>query len=115
MMSASGLLLLQPGHAVAVPAKVYEYFAAGRPIFAIAEGETAAIVRRSGVGVSVGGDNEASIVSALETFIETARRPLAPPPPDLFDGTIRATETVAVLRTLLRGGAADVNAPVGVL
>jgi glycosyltransferase involved in cell wall biosynthesis len=115
MTSASGLLLLQPGHAVAVPGKVYEYFAAGRPIFAIAEGETAAIVRRSGIGVSVGPDDEASIVSALEQFIEMASQPITPPPLDLFDGTIRAAETVAILRTFLRGGAAGVDAAFGAL
>jgi glycosyltransferase involved in cell wall biosynthesis len=115
MMSASGLLLLQPGHAVAVPGKVYEYFAAGRPIFAIAEGEAAEIVRRSGIGLSVGPDDETSIVSALEQFIEMASQPIAPPPLDLFDGTLRAAETVAVLRTFLRGGAAGVDAAVGAL
>ena len=35
MMTASALLLLQPGHAVSVPGKVYEYLAAGKPILAM--------------------------------------------------------------------------------
>jgi glycosyltransferase involved in cell wall biosynthesis len=95
--SASALLLLQPGHAVAVPAKVYEYLAAGRPILAIAEGETAAIVQRSGIGVAAAGDDEEAIVAALERVMQMAAHPIVAPGREMFDGALRAAEIGAVL------------------
>lgn len=52
-MQAADILVLfdSPGRRVGVPAKLYEYLGAGRPILALAEGDgdTAAILRESGV------------------------------------------------------------------
>ena len=52
-MDAADILVLfdSPGRTVGVPAKLYEYFGAGRPILALAEpdGDVAAILRASGV------------------------------------------------------------------
>ena len=48
MVDASALLIVQPVTTVSIPAKLYEYMAAGRPILALAEpgGETAELVDR---------------------------------------------------------------------
>jgi glycosyltransferase involved in cell wall biosynthesis len=45
------VLLDSPGRTIGVPAKLYEYFGAGRPILALAEpdGDVAAVLRQSGV------------------------------------------------------------------
>jgi glycosyltransferase involved in cell wall biosynthesis len=52
-MARSDLLVLldSPGRTIGVPAKLYEYFGAGRPILALAEpdGDTANILRASGL------------------------------------------------------------------
>jgi glycosyltransferase involved in cell wall biosynthesis len=104
MMSASSLLLLQPGHSVAVPAKVYEYLAAGRPILAIAEGETADIVEASGVGIVAASTDEAGIVRALEALLRRARGPVTAAPRDLFDGNARAAEIAAIIGATMGPG-----------
>jgi glycosyltransferase involved in cell wall biosynthesis len=104
MMSASALLLLQPGHTVSVPGKLYEYLAAGRPILALAEeGETADIVRASGIGISVSPDREADLVPALLSIMRMAGSNLTPPPRALFDGVALAAETVELLGAVVRG------------
>jgi glycosyltransferase involved in cell wall biosynthesis len=104
MMSASGLLLLQPGHAVAVPAKLYEYLAAGRPILAIAEGETAAIVRASGAGITAASDDEGAIVLALEQFVRLASQPFNRVPREFYDGDARAAEIGSILAESVTAG-----------
>ena len=101
MVDASALLLLQPGHGVAVPAKLYEYFAAGRPILAIAEGETATIVQRSGVGVTAQSNNEDAIVAALEEVMRLSVQPGGLAEPALYDGAKRADEIVELIGGLL--------------
>ncbi len=102
--SAHALLLLQPGHTVSVPGKLYEYLAAGRPILAIAEeSETAEIVRSSGIGVSVRPDDEARIVDALASVIAMAKTDVPRPARELFDGMSRAAETVDILEAVVRG------------
>jgi glycosyltransferase involved in cell wall biosynthesis len=102
MMSASGLLLLQPGHTVSVPGKVYEYLATGRPIFAIAEeGETADLVRRTAGGVSVTPDDEGAIADALVSMVANAGSTFAPPPRELYDGNIGATQIARILESVI--------------
>jgi glycosyltransferase involved in cell wall biosynthesis len=104
MLSASALLLLQPGHTVSVPGKVYEYLAAGRPILALAEeGETADIVRASGIGVSVPSDRESDLIRALVSIMQLAASDIPTPGRGLYDGNARAAETVAILEGVVRG------------
>jgi glycosyltransferase involved in cell wall biosynthesis len=104
MRSAAALLLLQPGHTVSVPGKLHEYLAAGRPILALAEeGETADIVRASGIGVSVPPEREEDLVPALMSLVRMASAPLSPPARTLYDGMARAAETVALLGAVVRG------------
>ncbi|MBL8201848.1 MAG: glycosyltransferase [Chromatiales bacterium] len=73
MLAADGLLLFQ-GHTSnpAVPAKVYEYLRARRPILALADGagETAALLRRAGVGRILPIDDPARIGTGLGEFLQ---------------------------------------------
>jgi glycosyltransferase involved in cell wall biosynthesis len=97
MMGASCLLLLQPGTTVSIPGKLFEYFAAGRPILAIAEqGETADLVRASGCGIAVLPDDQAGIERALEQLLSN-RQMSAAPPLELYDGDVRTRELVGIL------------------
>ena len=102
MVSASSLLLLQPGHTISVPGKVYEYLAAGRPIFAIAEeGETAQVVRASGIGVSVTPDDDERIAEGLVAVVRMAGGATPAPPRELYDGNLGAAAIEAILRDTL--------------
>jgi glycosyltransferase involved in cell wall biosynthesis len=105
MMTASALLLLQPGHGIAVPAKLYEYLAAGRPILAIAEGETAAIVQSSGAGAVAASDDEDGIVIALEDVMRRAAQAVSPVPASMYDGALRAALIGSVISEVLRPAA----------
>jgi glycosyltransferase involved in cell wall biosynthesis len=99
MVSASSLLLLQPGHTVSVPGKVYEYLAAGRPIFALAEeSETAFVVRRSGLGVSVTPEDESAIADGLVSVVRMSERPVLKPARELYDGNLGAAAIEGILR-----------------
>ena len=102
MLSASSLLLLQPGHTVSVPGKVYEYLAVGRPIFALAEGESADVVRRSGIGVSVEAyDDVQAIMEGLLRVVAMSRGAVPPPPREMYDGNLGAAVIEHVLRQVL--------------
>ncbi|NOT28706.1 MAG: glycosyltransferase [Acidobacteria bacterium] len=104
MMSASALLLLQPGHTISVPGKVYEYLASGRPILAIAEeGEIADLVRVSGMGVSVTPSDETAIVAALQQIMRMAVGGVPMPRRELFDGRLGAAHIVDVVSSVARG------------
>lgn len=96
--SASALLLLQQGHALSVPAKTYEYLAAGRPILALTgDGETADVIRASGVGVVAPASDPEVVGQALQAVMEMARRGVSRPAPDVYDGAERARELVSIL------------------
>jgi glycosyltransferase involved in cell wall biosynthesis len=104
MVDASALLLLQPGHAVSVPGKLYEYMAAGRPILAIAdEGETAELVRATGTGVSVTDADETAIVDALRAVMKLAASTTGRPAAELYDGMAKAMQTTALLEAIVDG------------
>lgn len=104
MMAASSLLLLQPGHTLSVPGKVYEYLATGRPIFAIAEeGEISELVRKTGVGVLVSPKDEGAIVEAFAAHVRRGSANVAPPPRELYDGNVRAARTARILEAMVDG------------
>jgi glycosyltransferase involved in cell wall biosynthesis len=106
MMSASALLLLQPGHTASIPGKLYEYLAAARPILAIAEeGETSALVRRGG-GLSVLPGDERAIADSLAAIVRGGRDTLNPAPRNLWDGNIGAASIVDILSASIRPGQA---------
>lgn len=85
MLHADGLLILQAANCNhQVPAKLYEYLRAGRPILALtdAAGDTARTLRESGVDTIAPLDDRDGIMDGLMRFIglvEAGTAPLAPP------------------------------------
>lgn len=81
MLQAAGLLVFQ-GHTSnpAIPAKLYEYFRAGRPILAMvdSEGNTASLLRSEAVGTLVPLDDPARIQSGLSTFLASIEAGTSP-------------------------------------
>jgi glycosyltransferase involved in cell wall biosynthesis len=77
MLGADGLLVFQ-GYTSnpAVPAKLYEYLRARRPILAMvdSEGDTAATLRSAGVGTIVPLESSEEIASSLEIFLKQIRQ-----------------------------------------
>jgi glycosyltransferase involved in cell wall biosynthesis len=73
MLTVDGLLVLQAANCNSqVPAKLYEYFRAGRPIVALtdAAGDTAATLRRAGSGLIAPLDSVEGIAAALREFVQ---------------------------------------------
>jgi glycosyltransferase involved in cell wall biosynthesis len=73
MMAADGLLVLQASNCnEQIPAKLYEYFRARRPILALTDpvGDTAATVRDSGAGLIAPLCSQEKIESALIEFMK---------------------------------------------
>jgi glycosyltransferase involved in cell wall biosynthesis len=105
MLDASALLIVQPITTVSIPAKLYEYMAAGKPILALAEpgGETADLIARSGAGVAAAADSDAAIEDALVSVVRLAREGFAPVDRREFDGDVRAAELRTVLACAVDG------------
>lgn len=102
MLSASALLLLQPGHTVSIPGKLYEYLAAARPILAVAEeGEIADLVRASGMGRSVVPADEEGLARALLDITRLASERLPRPDSALFDGRTHTARLGRLLEATL--------------
>jgi glycosyltransferase involved in cell wall biosynthesis len=98
MRAASALVLLQPGHRLSVPAKTFEYLAAGRPVLALTgEGATADLVRASGCGVVVAPDDPAAIEAAVAGLVRARGTPPPPVDPHWFDARPRAAEMAAIV------------------
>jgi len=76
MMNADGLLLFQASNCNhQIPAKVYEYLRARRPILALTdpEGDTAGVLRRAGCGTVVRLDAQDEIASGMLGFLSEVR------------------------------------------
>lgn len=76
MLLADGLLLFQAANCNhQIPAKIYEYFRAGKPIFALTDslGDTAAVLRSVGVEFIVPLDCDATIAQKLPVFLQQLR------------------------------------------
>jgi hypothetical protein len=121
MARADVLLLLDsPGRRVGVPAKLYEYLGAGRPILALAEpdGDTAWVLRQSGVAhrlapPGAGPANAGPIRDALVALVDEVEAGApAPPPERLFAFTREhmAQQIAALLDGCLAPGPAPVPA-----
>jgi len=83
MVTADGLLVFQGRTSnPAVPAKLYEYLRARRPIFALvdSEGDTASVLRRARVGTQVPLDNAETIEKGLVQFLAEVRQGTSPLP-----------------------------------
>lgn len=98
MLDASALLIVQPVTTVSIPAKLYEYMVAGRPILALAEpgGETSELIVRTGAGLSVLADDERAIEDALVSLVEGSGT-FVPVHPRAYDGDLRAAELQLIL------------------
>ncbi len=77
MLDADGLLLLQAANCNAqVPAKLYEYLRAQRPVLALTDagGDTAAALRQAGLDAIAPLDDAGKIASALHRFLGLCRQ-----------------------------------------
>lgn len=102
MLRADGLLLFQAAMANhQIPAKLYEYMRAGRPILAITdpEGDTAQAMRDAGTGTICRIDDASDIASALHSFVA-----------NLQAGTMTGTAREAARRHSRRARTADLAA-----
>ncbi len=76
MVGVDALLVMQASNCNAqIPAKVYEYLRAGRPIYALTDpaGDTADLMRRAGVPDIAPLDSADAIAASLPSFIARAR------------------------------------------
>ncbi len=99
MLSADGLLLLQAGNCNAqIPAKLYEYLRAGRPIVCLTDpaGDTAGTVRAAGVNTIAQLNDAGDIARLLQHFLQQVR-----------DGTTELPAVGAVLRASRRRRSAE--------
>ena len=81
MLNVDGLLLFQGRDSnPAIPAKLYEYIRARRPILALVDdrGDTAALLREANVGMLVPLDSQERIAAGLLQFLEQIRSGKAP-------------------------------------
>lgn len=77
MLTADGLLVMQASNCnEQIPAKIYEYLRANRPIMALTDplGDTAATLRSAGVVDIARLDSVAEICKALPAFVDAIRR-----------------------------------------
>ncbi len=102
MLAADGLLLLQAANCNdQVPAKLYEYLRAGRPLLALtdAAGDTAATLRGAGIDTIAPLDDTAGIVAALVRFMALAAAGKAPvAAPDVVQRYERHAHAVQLAR-----------------
>ncbi len=81
MLSADGLLILQASNCNhQIPAKLYEYLRAGRPILALTDpvGNTAETLRNAGINTIAALDSKNDIMHMLQHFLTLARGNKAP-------------------------------------
>jgi hypothetical protein len=81
MRTAEGLLILQPSNCKQqLPAKLYEYLRARRPILGLTDlqGDTAQALRQAGIDTLAPLDAKEAIIRALEDFIARLRAGNAP-------------------------------------
>lgn len=98
MLNADGLLLLQAANCNhQIPAKMYEYLRARRPVLALThpDGNTAAALHRAGVGAIARLDHAAGIAAAIAGFLHLCRTGQAP---------LAAPETIAAHARAARTG-----------
>lgn len=81
MVTAGGLLILQASNCNhQVPAKLYEYLRAGRPVLGLTDpiGDTAATLRKAGIDTIAPLDDKDAIIVALKRFVTLAQAGDAP-------------------------------------
>jgi glycosyltransferase involved in cell wall biosynthesis len=104
MLTVDGLLVLQASNCNAqVPAKLYEYLRAGRPIIALTDpaGDTARTLDSMGAGIMARLDSAADIEGALLRFIaEATSGTWRRPPAEIVDRYSRQSQARRLARLL---------------
>jgi hypothetical protein len=104
MLTVDALLILQASNCNhQIPAKLYEYLRASRPILALtdAAGDTAATLRASGIDTIAALDSEEDIMQTLPRFLSLVREGKAPLPPAAVVAAHSRHARSAVLAQLL--------------
>lgn len=104
MLSVDALLVLQASNCNhQIPAKLYEYLRAGRPILALtdADGDTAATLRAAGIDTIAALDSVEDIMQALVRFLSLVREGTAPLPPSAIVAAHSRHARSALLAQLL--------------
>ncbi len=80
MHKADGLLLIQPGTDLQIPAKLFEYMVTGKPILAIAEPNSATeqAILQGRLGVFAPADNIEKIKAAMAKYLELINNKMEP-------------------------------------
>ena len=109
MLRADGLLVLQAANCNAqIPAKLYEYLRAGRPILALTDpaGDTAAVMCKNGVNAIARLDNAAAIADLLARFVAGDRSGMVASSSavSLASRSARADELAKLLDSLAAAG-----------
>jgi glycosyltransferase involved in cell wall biosynthesis len=106
MLSAGGLLILQASNCNhQIPAKLYEYLRARRPILALTDptGDTAAALRKAGIDTIAPLDDQAAIAAAIARFVPLAQEGKAPiASDDAVAANSRQSRTAQLARLLDR-------------
>jgi len=103
MMSSDGLMLLQSASCNhQIPAKVYEYIRAGRPILSLtdSEGDTAKLLASLDSGPIAPLDSVHAIESAIMKFIERLGRSTPNYSPEILSRYSRRRQVAEVARLL---------------
>jgi glycosyltransferase involved in cell wall biosynthesis len=104
MLAADGLLVLQAANCnEQVPAKLYEYLRAGRPVLALTDpaGDTAALMRLAAIDTVAALDDADAIAEALPRFLALAREGRAPlASPAFVQAQARAARTARLAALL---------------
>jgi glycosyltransferase involved in cell wall biosynthesis len=104
MLRADALLVMQASNCNAqIPAKVYEYLRAGRPILALTDpnGDTAKVLREAGVSAQAPLDSASAIADLLRRFVdESVHRSGWVPSADAVARASRQARTVALAELL---------------
>jgi glycosyltransferase involved in cell wall biosynthesis len=118
MLAADGLLVLQAANCNdQVPAKLYEYLRAGRPVLALtdAAGDTAALMRAAAIDTVAPLDDSDAIAQGLLRFLALAKSGRAPLAAPAFvqrqSREARTAQLAALLDEVARLGAKESKAP----
>jgi hypothetical protein len=104
LVTADALLVLQAANCnFQVPAKLYEYMRAGRPILGLTDpvGDTAGVMRRAGILHIAALEDERAIAEELSRFIDDVRRGKVPLPDETIVRQASRRERTAELASVL--------------
>jgi glycosyltransferase involved in cell wall biosynthesis len=97
MLRADALLVMQADNCnEQIPAKIYEYLRAGRPILGLAapEGDTASVLRNAGVSSIAALESADAVTAVLASFVESLTRgTVAPCKPEAVRAASREART----------------------